>query len=408
MIAPLQGRLGALSERTFRLLWLARTSSAVGDRMVPVALTFAVIGISGSGTDLGFVLAAGLIPNILFVLAGGVFGDRFDRSRVMIGSDVVRAVSQGSIALLLLTGHAAVWNLVVSSAVWGLAAAFFAPASTGIVPETVSPARLQQANALLGLTRNVVGLGAPVLSGLLVAWVGTGIVFASDSASFVASTIFLLQLRLPKKALTGGERFVAELVGGWHEFVGRTWLWVSVTAFAAWNMALAVFFVLGPLVVERQLGGARDWGLIMTGSAIGAIAGGLIAIRYQPSRPLVTMFSVITISVLQLLLLVPPAPTIVLALAAVAAMIAVSIAIALWTTTLQEQVPERVLSRVSGYDWLGSLVAMPVGYALAGPMADLVGVDATLIGAACIMGGACLAALATPSIRRVRRGKAAA
>ena len=124
--------MGALSERPFRLLWLARTSSAVGDRMVPVALTFAVIGISGSGTDLGLVLAAGLVPNILFVLAGGVFGDRFDRSRVMVGSDVVRAVSQGSIALLLLTGHAAVWNLVVSSAVWGLAAAFFAPASTGI------------------------------------------------------------------------------------------------------------------------------------------------------------------------------------------------------------------------------------------------------------------------------------
>jgi hypothetical protein len=272
----------------------------------------------------------------------------------------------------------------------------------------VNPARLQQANALLGLTRNFVGLGAPVLSGLLVASVGTGIVFAIDSASFVASALFLLQLRLPKKALTGGERFVAELVGGWHEFVGRTWLWVGVLASGAWNVALAVFFVLGPLVVDRELGGARDWGLIMTGSAIGAIGGGLIAIRYRPRRPRVTMFSVLIVSTSQLLLLVPPAPTVVLALAAVAAMIAVSIAITVWTTTLQEQVPESVLSRVSGYDWLGSLVAMPVGYGLAGPMADLVGVDATLIAAACIMGGACLAALATPSIRGVRRREAIA
>lgn len=403
MRALSRGRLGALEERPFRLLWLARSASAVGDRMVPVALAFAVIELTGSGTDLGLVLAAGLVPNVIFVLAGGVAGDRFDRSRVMLASDGVRALSQGAIAVLLLTGHAAIWNLVLSSALWGAAAAFFTPASTGIVPATVSPARLQQANALMALTRNVIGLGAPGLSGLLVAAVGTGVVFAIDSASFLLSAAFLLRLDLPKRALEKAEPFFAELRAGWRELASRTWLWVSIVGFGFWNVGLAVFFVLGPLVVSRELGGAPDWGLVMTGSAVGALAGGAIALRYRPRRPIATCWAVTLSSGFQLLLLVPPAPAYVMALAAVAAMIGVSISIAVWTTTLQEQVPDRALSRVSAYDWLGSLIAMPLGYALAGPASDAFGVDATLVAGATLMVGAALLALAVPSVRQVRR-----
>src|SRR6266700_2013196 len=140
-----EGKLGALSERPFRLLWLARTTSAVGDRMLPVAMAFAVLGLRGSGSDLGIVLAVGLVPNVVLVLVGGVAGDRWPRGRVMLWSDAIRAVSQAAIAVLLLSGNAQLWHLIVSSAVWGTAAAFFTPASTSVVPETVSPARLQQA-----------------------------------------------------------------------------------------------------------------------------------------------------------------------------------------------------------------------------------------------------------------------
>jgi MFS family permease len=399
----LQRMFGALSERPFRLLWLARTSSAVGDRMVPVALAFAVIDLGGSGTDLGLVLAAGLVPNVLFVLIGGVAGDHFDRTRVMLSTDVVRAVSQGTIAGLLLSSHASVWTLAVSSAVWGTASAFFTPASTGVVPATVSATRLQQANALTGLTRNAIGIGAPVLSGLLVASFGPGVVFGIDSASYIASAIFLVQVHLPKTVAQTTPKFVADLAAGWRELVARAWLWTSIIAFSVWNLALAVFFVLGPLVVSRELGGARDWGLVMTGSSVGAVLGGAVALRWKPDRPLITMFSLTTVSSLQIILLVPPAPAWLLALAAMLAMFSVSISVVLWTTTLQEQIPARALSRVSAYDWLGSLVAMPVGYALAGPIASGVGVNATLIGAAFLMVAACLAALSVPSLRAVRR-----
>src|SRR5207247_9960925 len=160
-------------------------------------VAFAVLGMHGSVSELGLVLAVGLVPNVVLVLVGGVAGDRWPRGRVMLWSDAIRAVSQGAIAVLMFTGHAQLWQLVISSAVWGTAAAFFTPASTAVVPETVSPGRLQQANALLGLTRGVVGLGAPTLAGILVATVGTGIVFAIDSASFLVSALFLLRLPLP-------------------------------------------------------------------------------------------------------------------------------------------------------------------------------------------------------------------
>lgn len=400
----LKGRLGALNERSFRLLWLARTASAVGDRMVPVALAFAVLGIEGSGSDLGLVLSVGLVPNVVLVLVGGVAGDRWPRGRVMLGSDAIRFVSQGTIAVLLLSGHAQLWHLVVSSAVWGTAAAFFTPASTAVVPETVSPGRLQQANALLALTRGIVGLGAPTLAGVLIATVGTGVVFAVDSVSFLVSALFLLQLPLPKRPTHREQMsFLRALADGWQELRARTWLWASIIAFGALNIGLAVFFVLGPLVVFKELGGARDWGVIMSASAAGALIGGAIAIRWKPSRPLVVVFGITLLSALQLLLLVPPAPVIVMAGAATLSMIGVTIAMVVWTTTLQEHIPPRALARVSAYDSLGSLVVMPLGFALAGPVAVVAGLDRTLIGAAVLMFVAGLGALAVPSVRAVRR-----
>jgi MFS family permease len=372
--------------------------------MVPVGLAFAVLGIQGSGTDLGLVLAVGLVPNAVLMLVGGVVGDRWPRGRVMLAADAVRAASQGLVAILLLTGDAQIWHLVLSSAVWGTAAAFFTPASTGIVPQTVRPALLQQANALMALTRNLVGVGAPTLAGIIIATAGVGWVFAVDSASFIVSALFLLRLPIPAIAqMMERTTFLRALADGWDELRRRTWLWASILAFAAWNIGIAAFFVLGPVIVYRELGGARDWGIIMSGSALGSLLGGAIALRWHPSRPLIVVFGVTLLSALQLVLLVPPAPVFAMAGASVLAMIGVTIAMVTWTTTLQEQVPAHALARVSAYDWLGSLVIMPLGFALAGPVAAVVGLRATLIGAAVLMVTAGLAALAVPSVREVRR-----
>ena len=188
-------KLGALSDRQFRLLFLGRASSAVGDSLVPVALAFAVLSVSGTAAALGSVLAVFTVARVSLSLVGGVYADRMPRRTVMITCDVVRAGVEAFTAAMLLTGHMTLPLFFVTAGIFGAASAFFGPAATGVVPQTVPPAQLQSANALLGMSRSAANVFGPGLSGLLVVGVGTGWVFAVDSATFVASALFLARVR---------------------------------------------------------------------------------------------------------------------------------------------------------------------------------------------------------------------
>ncbi|HEV8602733.1 MAG TPA: MFS transporter [Gaiellaceae bacterium] len=397
-------RLGALQEPRFRLLWTAQACSSVGDVMVPVAIVFAVIEISGSASEIGIVLAAQLFTRATLMLVGGVWADRLPRQWVMLTSDLVRGASQSLGAVLLLTGHAQVWHLAVLAAVHGGAAAFFVPASTGLVPDTVSAARLQQANALMVLSRNALGIAGPAISGLLVGAFGAGWVYAIDAVSFAASASFLARLPTVRdEEPRESRRFLADLAAGWRELTARTWLWTSIAYFSVFNVAFASFFVLGPLVCQRDLGGAKAWGLIMAGASVGAVAGSALGLRVHPGRPLVFAYLIISACALEPLLLVPPAPAAVVAVGAALAMTSLTISTTLWVTALQQHVPRQAISRVSAYDWMGSLIFAPVGFALSGPTAGWLGIDATLLLAAGILIGSNLAIVAVPSVRAVRR-----
>src|SRR5690349_6565189 len=192
----LDGRLGALEERQFRLLWTGQAVSAFGDGLYPVALAFAVVRLSGSAADLGLVFMAVLIPRVVLVLGGGVFADRFPRQHVVLGADVLCCVMQTLTAAFLLTGGDALWALIVLSVLYGAGDAFFQPAVTGLVPQTVQPARIQQANALLSLTRSSFFLAGPAVAGALVVTAGPGWAFAADAATFAVSAVFLAQIRV--------------------------------------------------------------------------------------------------------------------------------------------------------------------------------------------------------------------
>jgi MFS family permease len=399
----LQGRLGALQEPQFRLLWLGRTASAIGDALIPVALAFAVIRETGSATDLGFVLASFTLARVLLVVVGGVWADRLSRRLVMLSADLVRTVSQGLVAYLLISGSAEIWHLALAGAVGGGAQAFFGPASTALIPDTVAPERLQGANALVGITGSGSELFGPALSGVLVAAVGPGWVFAIDAATFAVSAAFLLAMRVDEAPRADQRPFVREVAGGLREIAARRWLSVSLATFALGNMAIASYVVLGPLIVERELGGAADWGLVLSGGAAGGLAAGLVALRYRPSRPLLAGFALLLLHPIGPLSLIPPLPTLGLAVGAAVSFGCVSIFNVLWETTLQEQVPRHVLSRVSSLDWMVSLVFMPIGYVVTGPVADAIGVDETLWLAAAISVGATLIALAQPDLRQLRR-----
>jgi MFS family permease len=370
---------------------------------VPVALAFAVLGLDGSAADLGLVLGANTLARAALTLAGGVWADRLPRRAVMLAADVVRAATELFVAVIILTGVAELWMFLVSAAVLGGAAAFFGPASTGLVPQTVSRERLQPANALISLSRSSIGIFGPAVSGLLVAGVGAGWVFAIDSLTFVASALFLLAMRVPSHDRPPRQSFVRDLVEGWQEVRARRWLSAGLVCFSISNLSVATYFVLGPLVVQEELGGARDWGIALTGGAVGGIVGAALALRFKPQHPLRWSFLVILPVALQLLALIPPVPAAGLFVAAVIAVASIALANVLWNTTLQDRIPEHALARVSAYDWMVSLVFMPIGYAIAGPLAGAIGVDETLALAAAICLAANLAVLLVPEVRNLRR-----
>lgn len=395
------GRFGPLQERPFRLVWLARTSSAFGDALIPVALAFAVLDVGGSATRLGLVLASFTIARVAFTLAGGVWADRLPRRLVMIASDVVRAAVDAFTAFALISGFMTFWMFLATAATFGAASAFFGPASTGLVPQTVSPARLQKANALLGLSQSATSLFGPAVSGLLVATVGPGWVFGIDSASFVASAGFLVALRIPHAARAVSENFLRELVDGWREVTSRSWLWKSFVVFALGNLGGAGIWVLGPLVAQRSLGGAGAWGIILTGQAAGGILGGTLAYRLHPRRPLVAAFGAWLLTCLPLLALAPPLPTLLIAAAGAAFALGITFGNTIWETMLQQQIPAAALSRVTSYDLLLSFVFIPIGSAAAGPLADGIGLRATLLASAALIVVVNAGIFLVPSVRRL-------
>jgi len=350
----------------------------LGSTIAPVALAFAVVDLTGSPSDLGLVLGASFVPQVLFLVVGGVWADRVPRNLVMVAADLVGAAAQATLAVLLLTGRAEVWHVVCVAAVRGVAAAFFMPAAQGVVPQVVPPSMLQQANAILGFSRNGTALAGAAFGGLLVAGLGPGTALAVDAATYVAGACFLACLRVPALPIVR-RRFVAELREGWLEVRSRTWLWAIVVQFTFINaFSWAAFFVLGPFVAESSLGGPAAWGLILTAEAVGMLVGGLIALRHRPRRPLLVGNAALLLIALPLCALALSAGQLVIAAAAFAAGVGVEFFEVLWATTLQNRIPAERLSRVSSYDWLGSFALVPVGTILVGPLAATIGFADTL------------------------------
>lgn len=391
----------ALREREFRLLFTGQLISLLGDAFTSIALAFAVLSI-GSATDLGIVFAARSIPLVTFLLVGGVFADRLPRRTVMLVADVTRMGCQAGTAALILTHSAAVWEIAAIQAVSGTATAFFNPASTGLTPMTVSEERLQQANALRGISMsaaNLVGLG---LGGLVVTAAGPGWALVVDAASFAFSAFFLSLLRLPPHVKLAPQSFLKDLRHGWHEFSSRTWVWVIVLAASFGNFFTSFFAVLGAVVAKESLGGAAAWTVILVGFAVGSLAGGFVALRVRTERPLLFGSTLVSFLGLPLAFLAVRAPAGLVAAAGFLAGGGNMIFNSLWETTLQKNVPAASLSRVSAYDWFGSLAFQPLGLAVAGPLAAIFGTSTTLWIAAAgslVVAGACVA---TPSVRDLR------
>jgi len=237
----------------------------------------------------------------------------------------------------------------------------------------VSPARLQQANALLSLSHSGTAIFGPSLSGLIVALWSPGVVFAVDAVTFALSALALARLRVPRLAAAARKTFFADLGEGWRETWSHGWLRAGLAGAAVTNLAIGALFVLGPLIAQEELGGAAAWGLVVTGGALGGTAGAVVALRVRPERPLVVAFVGYSLGALPLLALTPPLPLAAIAAAYLVYQLGIVYGNALWETILQREIPADRLSRVDSFDWLVSICFLPIGQAAAGPLADAIG-----------------------------------
>jgi MFS family permease len=374
----LAGRVGALAERDFRLLFSATTITTAGDRLAGIALAFAVLDF-GTATDLGIVLGVRQAVQALVLVFGGVFSDRLPRNLVLVGASLVQGAAQALTAAVILSGAGSLWALVALQALYGAGNGLVVPAEVGLVPQTVSDERLQQANALQGMSRNVVGVLGPALGGAIVVAGSPGVALAADAASFGVCAALLARIRIPRRSDDVRLGYLDELRDGWREFTAHTWLWSTVGIFGFSNMwYVGCWVVLGPSIADDELGGPGAWATILTAGGLGAVLGGVIAIRYRPRRPLLASVIAPIPMVLPLVGLALAWPVWLIAVMAFASSVGLAVHLALWFTVFQREIPEHAQSRVSSYDALGSFVLIPLGMAFVGPVADVLGTDVTI------------------------------
>lgn len=373
---------GPLGLPQFRLLFAARAISYVGTYLAPIAVAFAILRNGGGATAVGLSFAAWTLAQVAMLSFGGVVGDRLPRRVVMVGSDTASTVVRTAMGVLLLSGHAQVWELIALQACGGAAVAFYSPASYGLVREVVPEEQLQRANALLAIARYGAFPLGTAIGGSIVVLIGTGTALLVDAGTYATSALLLSRIDVESIARAGAG-FFRELKDGWSAFVEQTWVWVLVLYVSFYFLiTYAPFFVLGPYVAQHSMHGARSWTFVATGEAVGSLLGALVGLRWRPRMPMVTTGFFLMVSAVQNLVLAFHPTTVLLTPAAAGSGFAFALGSIVWDTTLQRAIPPEKLARVASYGWMGAMVFLPAGYALAGPISMAIGLRADLLIAA--------------------------
>ena len=403
----------ALKSRPYAMIWIGQTISNLGDGIFNVALAWQILLMTHSGTAMGVVLIASMIPHLVFVLIGGVAADRLPRRLIILWSDGGRGVIVLLISILGFTGLLQFWHLVIEALIFGVVDGFFNPAILAITPDLVEKDDLASANALNSLSGNLAQLVGPLVGAGLIVLISPIGAFAFNALSFFISVAFLLSVRIPERhvarplevqGLVGEEmqvvgdnisatvleetpekrrgfRGVIEDVQEGLVYVRSTrWLWVTTFSAAIGNIGfMATLAVAMPKLVHDAYGqGAWLLGLISTTEAIGSIIALLLigqATRLK-KRGLLAYLSLV-LSCSGILIFGLPFPRGIEPLVASLASMLVGFGLAFFNTIfftiLHETIPGDKLGRVISLDTLGSFAMIPVGEALGGILTDRIG-----------------------------------
>jgi MFS family permease len=369
----------ALRIPAFRLLFAGRAISYIGTYLAPIAVAFAILDLGGGATAVGLSFAAWTLAQVSMLAVGGVLGDRLPRRLVMIGSDVASTVVRVTMGVLVVSGHAEVWELIALQAAGGASVAFYNPAFYGLVREIVPTELLQEANSYLAIARYAAFPLGAATGGTIVAVLGPGQALILDGATYATSAILLSFVHVESLARASSS-FVRELREGWSAFRELDWVWMTCLWISFYFLiTYAPFFVLGPYISKHSMGGAGTWAAVVTGEGVGALLGSIAGLRMHARRPLLVVCYVFMPTAVQSVLLAFHAPVYLLAPAAAFAGFGFACGSVVWDTALQRTIPPDKLARVGAYGWMSAMVFLPAGYALAGPIAAAVGTRAYLI-----------------------------
>ncbi|MDS0137244.1 MULTISPECIES: MFS transporter [unclassified Amycolatopsis] len=400
MTSPL---LAPLREARFRALVTGRSLADFGNAIAPFALAFAVVDLTGSAVDLGIVVGARSIANVLLLLFGGLLADRLPRSVILQGTETAAALTQAAIAASVLCGFASIPLLAGLGLVNGAVSAISLPAAASLTPLTVPSTLLTQANALVRLLSNTGRIAGAGLAGVLVAFAGSGWALAGNSLLFLAAALAYRRIRLPRGERVPGSRPLAELAEGWREFRARAWVWLVVLQFMIVNAVTAgALLVIGPLVADDTFG-RTGWGFALAVQTAGSLLGGILAAHWQPRRMLFAGVALVLVDALPMLVLGQTPYLLPLLAAMFLSGIAIEQFSVAWDVSLQENIPPDKLARVYSYDMLGSCIAMPLGQISVGPLAEHAGRSATLLGGAALVVGATALVLCSSQVRGLVR-----
>jgi MFS family permease len=385
--------LRVLRHRDFRLLWTGQGASVIGDGIVVVALALYVVGLTGSATDLGVVLAAYSVPLVVFLLIGGVIADRLPRHRVVIVTDLVRFALHGLLAILIVAGVVRIWQIVLIGVLFGSAEAFFRPAASGLVPQTVPEDEIQEAGAVMATTSNLAEFAGPALATALVLGISPAAAFGLDALTFLVSAALLARITPRRRELDepspaaseAPASILADLRAGFAEVRSRAWIWATLSAFCvALFFVLAPWFVLGPIVAREQYDDIAVFGVLSAVFGAGMVAGALAGIRWRPRYPMRQAMTFVLLFPIGIGLFAAGLPLALVGPAIWVSGLGVALFDVWWLTALAERVPPDKLSRVTSYDWMMSLALVPIGYVAAGPLADALGASNVLLGGAAV------------------------
>jgi MFS family permease len=391
------------SHKGFSMLASSRFISNVGNGMSPIALAYGVLSIDGAdGSDLSLVMAARFFPLVTFMLFGGVFADRFQRNRIVGGSDVIGSVIVGISALSFIGGFPHVWILVFMGALFGILNALWWPAMSGVLPEILPKEKLQEGNAVVGLMNNIGYVVGTLLGGVLVAGFNAGWALLVDAISFFIAGLLVWNLDLESKSRIESPGILHDLKVGWREFISRSWVVTMVFTFAIINMSFeSMLQVLGPLNFDDPNTGPRYWSLNLAGMTVGMMLGGFIVLKMKFKRPLFISMILIAISVIWDFALALEMPLVICILAAIFSGLTVEFFMVTWATSMQNHIPEESYSRVTAYDALGSYGIAPIGIVIAGPLASYFGVSTMLIATGTLTLISACASLTVKSVRNL-------